>query len=275
MTLSRDTFQFVADLVLRKSAIQLPAGKEYLVESRLIPLAREKGFTGDIAVDSYIRELRKKPESFEHFEIVDALTTNETSWFRDASPFKALTDVIVPELRKQGAFGGLRIWSAACSTGQEPYSIAMSLMEMADPPAFNVTATDLSRVVLAQAREGVYSQLEMNRGLPAPMLVRYFERDGRGWRANPQLRRSITFKEHNLLDPPPVGGPYDIVFIRNVLIYFDLQTKAGVLRRVASTLRPGGFLVLGAAETTMGMDPVWQRVDIAKGAVYRLQGGKR
>lgn len=277
MSLARDTFAYVADLVLRRSAIQLPVGKEYLVESRLNALARDAGFTGNTAVDAFIRSVQKEPpHSANHDAIVDALTTNETSWFRDATPFKALSEVIMPKLTEMGIAGGLRIWSAACSTGQEPYSIAMTLMDLEKPPVFNIVATDLSKSVLAQAKDGIYSQLEMNRGLPVPMLVRYFERDGRGWCVNQQLRHTITFKEHNLMDQPPAGGPFDIVFIRNVLIYFDLPTKRGVLQRVASAMRPGGFLVLGAAETTMGMDPVWERVDLAKGAVYQLQkGGKK
>lgn len=275
MSLNRDTFNFVSDLVRNRSSIQLPAGKEYLVESRIIPLARERGFIGETAVDAYIRALRKSMNRAELDDIVDALTTNETSWFRDATPFQALKDIIIPGIRENGQLGTINIWSAACSTGQEPYSIAMTLMDMQPAPNFSITATDLSRGVLAQAREGAYSQLEMNRGLPAPLLVRYFERDGRGWRTNGTLRRTVNFKEHNLNDNPPLGGPFDLVFIRNVLIYFDLPTKRAVLRRVAGALRPGGFLVLGAAETTMGMDPVWERVDLARGAIYRLTGGKK
>lgn len=275
MSLSKPTFDWVAATVLKRSAIQLPAGKEYLVESRLLPLARQAGFTGETAVDSYINQVRSRNSIADLQDITDALTTNETSFFRDATPFQALKDLIVPELIKTGSAGGIKIWSAACSTGQEPLSIAMTLLDMPAAPRFTITATDLSRGVLAQAREGTYSQLEVNRGLPAPMLVKYFDRDGRGWRASNTLRQTVSFKEHNLMDMPPLGGPFDIVFIRNVLIYFDINTKREVLRRVAAAMRPGGFLLLGAAETTMGMDPVWERVELAKGAIYRLQGGAR
>lgn len=149
----------------------------------------------------------------------------------------------------------------------------MSILDMPTPPQFSIVATDLSRAVLAKAKQGFYTQLEVNRGLPAPMLVRYFQREGANWTISPKLRQKIAFVEHNLMSTPPQGGPFHIVFIRNVLIYFDLQTKREVLRRVAHTMAPGGFLFLGAAETTMGMDPVWDRVALAKGAVYRLKGG--
>lgn len=274
MSLTRQTFEYVAQLVKQRSAIQLPAGKEYLVESRLVPLAREAGFTGNTAVDRWIAQVIATRKPGDLMDICEALTTNETSFFRDITPFKGLTDSVVPDLMDAGHHN-LSIWSAACSTGQEPYSIAMSILDMPTPPQFSIVATDLSRVVLAKAKQGFYTQLEVNRGLPAPMLVRYFTRDGGNWVISPKLRDKINFQEHNLMSRPPAGGLFHIVFIRNVLIYFDLEVKREVLRRVAHNMVPGGYLFLGAAETTMGMDPVWERVTLTKGAVYRLQGGAR
>ncbi len=267
MSLTQDTFEFVADIVRRRSAIQLEAGKEYLVESRLLPLSRDAGHAG---VDAYVRDVRAGRREADLAAIVEALTTNETSWFRDATPFSALRTHIVPTLRaERPVLDRVRVWSAACSTGQEPYSIAMTLAEVLGPSTrLEITATDLSEQVLAQAREGRYSQLEVNRGLPAPMLVRYFRRNGADWQLSDDLRRQITFVKHNLLDQPP-AGPFDIVFLRNVLIYFDLETKRSILSRVHRVLRPGGFLVLGAAETTIGVDGDWERMPVERGSVYR------
>ncbi len=270
MSLAPDTFAWVADLVRRRSAIQLEAGKEYLVESRLMPLARTAGLPD---VDAYVRSIRTTslPSALE--QVVEALTTNETSWFRDAQPFLALADHVVPEvLAARGPFapGPLRVWSAACSSGQEPYSIAMALADLVPPSSLRIVATDLSQQMVDRARTGRYSQLEINRGLPAPLLVKHFTRTGTDWEVAAPLRQAITFQRHNLLDPPPIGGPFEIVFLRNVLIYFDLATKRDILRRVQQVVRPGGYLLLGAAETTIGIDDGWERVPVGRSSVYRL-----
>lgn len=271
MSVSAETFGYVADLVRAQSAIQLAPGKEYLVESRLLPLAREKGLVGPTAVDAYVQEVRRGPDRAEVTRVVEALTTNETSWFRDTSPFAALRQHVAPAVRRQHR-GPLRVWSAACSTGQEPYSIAMALLETGET-RFSILATDLSSAVLARARRGEYSQLEMNRGLPAPMLVRYFARAGAGWAVKDELRRCVTFTQHNLLQPPPAGGPFDVVFMRNVLIYFDAATKRDIFTRIRRAMRPGAFLVLGAAESMVGIDDAWERVATTSGSVYQVPGG--
>lgn len=268
MTVSTMSFSIVSDLVRRHSAIHLAPGKEYLVESRLGPLAREKGFRGPDAVEKYVQGFVRTGTRAEIVRVVEAMTTNETSWFRDSSPFTALRQVILPTLGD----GDLSVWSAACSTGQEPYSIAMVLQEHATQ-RYRILATDINEQVLDRARSGTYNQLEINRGLPAPMLVRHFRRAGADWMVDPALRQNLTFEQHNLLTAPPGVGMFDIVFLRNVLIYFDLPTKQSILARLRSRVRPGGYLLLGAAETTVGVDPAWERVDAAQGSIYRLRGG--
>ena len=204
--------------------------------------------------------------------IVEALTTNETSWFRDGDPFTALTSTVMPALlAARGPSERLQIWSAACSSGQEPYTIAM-LLEDSIPNAatrVSITATDLSREMVARTRAGRFSQLEVNRGLPAPMLVRHFTRAGNEWEVAPQLRRMVTASECNLAAPLPRMGPFDVVYLRNVLIYFDLPTKQAILRRVRDLMRPDGWLFLGAAETTLGVDDSWERVVVGRSSAYR------
>jgi len=266
MTLSADAFAYVADLVRRRSAILLQPGKEYLVESRLLPLARSAG----LSVEELVARLRTRPVESDVTAVVEALTTNETSWFRDSTPFSALARHVLPRLvAARGGVGRLRVWSAACSTGQEPFSIAMTLLDGL-PPAMDaeIVATDLSAQVIERARAGRYTQLEVNRGMPAPMLVRHLTRAGAEWQVSDAVRAMVTFSVHNLLDAPP-AGPFDVVFLRNVLIYFDLATKRDILRRVAQVLRPDGVLVLGAAETTLGVDDGWDRVSVERGSVYQ------
>ena len=267
MSVTATSFTYVSDLVRRHSAIQLGPGKEYLVESRLLPLARARGLSGANAVEEYVRQLQRASDPGAVTAVVEALTTNETSWFRDNVPFAALRSHIVPALKND-----LRIWSAACSTGQEPYSIAMTMRELG--VRSSILGTDLNTTVLDQARSGRYSQLEVNRGLPAAMLVKHFERAGAAWQVKPELRTSVSFTQHNLLHPLPGVGDFDIIFLRNVLIYFDLDTKRDILARVRRRVRPGGFLVLGAAETTVGIDPAWDRVEVTRGSIYQLSGGQ-
>lgn len=273
MTVSPDTFSYISALVHKESAIRLAPGKEYLVESRLLPLARKHGLTGANAVDQFVRKLKASPNRTELAVIVEALTTNETSFFRDTTPFTALRTEMLPALgARNPASRTLRVWSAAASTGQEAYSIAMTLME-AGHENFTIFGSDLNSIVLEQARQGLYSQLEVNRGLPAPLLVKYFDRAGASWQVKDVVRRKTSFAQHNLLHPIPAGARYDIVFLRNVLIYFDLPVKQDILRRLKAVLTPGGFLVLGAAETTVGVDPAWERLNLARTSVYRLAGG--
>ena len=269
MTLATTNFDWVRQVVHRESAIVLQPGKEYLVEARLLPIARAMGL-GDVG--KLVDTVRTRPDADTTRRIVEALTTNETSWFRDGDPFTALTSTVLPALvSARGPAEPLKIWSAACSSGQEPYTIAM-LLEDALPHAatrVSITATDLSREMVERTRAGRFSQLEVNRGLPAPMLVRHFTRAGSEWEVAPALKRMVTAVECNLAAPFPRMGPFDVVYLRNVLIYFDLSTKQAILRRVRELLRPDGWLFLGAAETTLGVDDSWERVVIGRSSAYR------
>ncbi|SFU06644.1 MCP methyltransferase, CheR-type [Geodermatophilus amargosae] len=269
MTLTATRFDWVRQLVHRESAIVLAPGKEYLVEARLLPLARKMGLSD---VDQYVDSVRSRPRPDDTRSIVEALTTNETSWFRDGDPFTTLTSTVLPSLLSaRGPAERLQIWSAACSSGQEAYTVAM-LLEDAMPNAsarVSITATDISREMVERTRAGRFSQLEVNRGLPAPMLVRHFQRAGSEWEVAPNLRRMVTARECNLAAPLPRMGPFDVVYLRNVLIYFDLPTKQAILRRVRELLRPDGWLFLGAAETTLGVDDSWSRVVLGRSSAYR------
>ena len=272
MTITASAFTFVSELVKRQAAIVIGPGKEYLVESRLLPLARDAGLDD---VGALIARLQGSHDDGLRRQIVEAMTTNETSFFRDRDPFNALSQAIVPELCKlRRASHRLTIWSAACSTGQEPYSIAMTLL---DHPLItadwqvDVLATDINGNVLERARRARYSQLEVNRGLPAPLLVRHFERAETEWRVVAAVRKMVRFAALNLAEPFEVHQ-MDVVFLRNVLIYFDPATKVEVLRRVRAILRPDGFLFLGGAETTLGLDDCFERVGVGSTIAYRPKG---
>jgi chemotaxis protein methyltransferase CheR len=267
MTLSATDFAYVAGLVRRESAIVLTPGKEYLVEARLLPVARQAGAA---SVADFLSGLQRRPDTAMHRSIVDALTTNETSWFRDREPFTALTDVVLPELMPARSNRTLRIWSAASSSGQEAYSLAMT-MQQALPAGwqYQIMGTDISTEMIKRAGAGEYSQVEVNRGLPAQLLVHFFTRSGTGWRVNPALRQNVTFQQMNLAAPLPSMAPFDVIFLRNILIYFDVETKRTVLRNVGRLLRPDGYLFLGAAETTIGVDESFERVAMGRTSAYR------
>jgi chemotaxis protein methyltransferase CheR len=282
VSLSPSNFAFVARLVRQEASIILEPGKEYLVEGRLLPLAR---LSGAKDVDEYLTQNHTRTDPNVTHAIVDALTTNETSWFRDREPFQALSDQVIPELvANRAAARNLRVWSAACSSGQEPYTIAMVLEDILPSGwKYEIMASDISREMMKRAEHGEYSQVEMNRGLPAQMLVRHFERHGTGWRVAPSLRRCVSFRRLNLATPIPTHQqPFDVIFLRNVLIYFDVATKRSVIANVTKLLRPDGWLFLGAAETTIGVDERFERVPGGRTSAYRLRqsvptstGGRR
>jgi chemotaxis protein methyltransferase CheR len=272
MTLASAEFDYVRKLVHEQSAIVLEDGKGYLVESRLSPIARKAGLG---SLSELVARLQSTRDGALQREVVEAMTTNETTFFRDRHPFDALRDVLLPELLASRAKERrLTIWSAASSTGQEPYSIAMLLREHF-PELLNwnvrILATDLNEEVLAKARAGQYGQVEINRGLAAPMLMKYFTRDGLKWIISGDLRRMVDFQQMNLAASWPAMPPMDVIFLRNVLIYFDAPTKKKILANARQLLRPDGVLFLGGAETTINLDDAFERMPHEKAAVYRLR----
>jgi len=263
---------YLRDLVYRRSAIVLEDDKQYLIDSRLSPIARELGLP---TIDALVGKLRTDGSGPLTHRVIEAMTTNETLFFRDLHPFEALRTRLVPDLLQARATQrSLRIWCGAASTGQEPYSIAMTLCESFPQLAswdVKIVATDLNATVLERAREGKYRQLEVNRGLPAKLLVKYFDRQGADWQLKPDVRNLVTFQELNLLDAWSHLGEHDIIFLRNVLIYFDVETKRRILGRIRRTLRKDGVLVLGGAETTTNLDDGYVPLRIGTGVYYQLR----
>lgn len=265
---------FVRQLVLQRASIVLDATKGYLVEARLLPVARDLGLA---SVAELVRRMRAAPTAALQSRVVEALTTNETSWFRDIQPFRTLEHHVVPDLlRARAASRTLTIWSAACSSGQEPYTIAMVLRDRFPELAnwnVRILSTDISHEMLARTAAGRYSQAEVNRGLPAPLLVRWFDRDGPDWVAKPELRAMVDVRPLNLASPWGALPTADIVFLRNVLIYFSVPTKYDILERLRQHLRPDGALFLGAAESTLGIHDGYERVaPDGTASYYRLRG---
>jgi chemotaxis protein methyltransferase CheR len=267
-------FEYVCRLVRDRSAVVLEPGKEYLVESRLAPLARQLQ-VGSVS-DVVGRVRAGGAGNGLAARVVEALVTTETSFFRDRHPFEALRTDVVPDLvRRRRDERRLEVWSAACSTGQEPYSLALLIREHFPELAgwrVNILATDLSGDVLGRAREGRYNQIEANRGLPAALLVKYFRQDGMTWELCADVRRMVEFRELNLARAWPPLPRMDLIFLRNVLIYFDADTKREVLGRAARLLRPDGYLVLGGAETTFNLNDSLRRVERLKGGFHQLTG---
>jgi chemotaxis protein methyltransferase CheR len=245
-------YEFLRKFLKERSGLDLSSDKQYLVESRLIPLARRVGLSG-------IADLVQKIKAADPLasEVVEAMTTNETFFFRDKIPFDHLRQSILPELlQSRAGRRSLRIWCAASSTGQEPYSIAMCLKEFAAQLAgwrVEIVATDLSQAVLEKARAGIFSQFEVQRGLPIQMLVKHFTQAGELWQLNADIRAMVQHRQLNLLQDFSHLGSFDVIFCRNVLIYFDQETKAGIFERLARVLESDGVLALGAAESVVGI----------------------
>jgi chemotaxis protein methyltransferase CheR len=264
-------FNFLRELVRTKSAIVLEDGKEYLVQSRLAPLLRSEGIG---TISEMIAALRSRKAGLEG-KVIDAMTTNETSFFRDIHPFDALRTTIIPELmEKRRSTRQLNFWCAASSSGQEPYSLCMMLKENFPELAgwqVKFLATDISPSMLEKSKSGKYSQLEVNRGLPAQYLVKYFERSGADWQIKSDIRSMVDYRLANLAEPMPTLAPLDIVFIRNVLIYFDKDTKKRILQGIKRNLKPDGVLMLGSSETTFNIDEGWASRPIGKTIVYTAQ----
>jgi chemotaxis protein methyltransferase CheR len=247
-------FDYLARFLHERSGIFLSKDKAYLVESRLMPLVRARKLN---ALSDLIGRLRFGSDAILAEEVVDAMTTNETFFFRDKLPFDRFTDIMLPEMLKARASERrLRIWCAASSTGQEPYSLAMLLQERAAQLAgwkVDIIATDLSPTVIDRAKAGIYSQFEVQRGLPIQLLLKHFTQNGDKWVLSPALKSMVQFRTLNLLRDFSSLGRFDIVFCRNVLIYFDDRTRSDIMERMARMMAPDGFLTLGAAETVIGL----------------------
>jgi len=272
--LHESDFEFFSDFLRRRSAISLAPGKEYLVESRLAPVAAATGHAG---VAQLIASLRGPlPDRAVVERVVEAMTTNETSFYRDVSSFEAFRTAVLPELvRRRGRERRLSIWSAASSTGQELYTIAMTMDDAFPELAgwdLTLHGTDLSGEAVDRARAGRFSPLEVNRGLPAQMLVKYFERAGRDYAITPRLRERTTFERMNLAEPWPALPRFDVVFCRNVLIYFDPPVRERILSRIRSVLAPGGYLFLGPGETSASVLDGYTQLRVAGTVIHHLEG---
>ncbi len=254
MSISPQDFQYLADLLKVRSGLIITEDKQYLLESRLLPIIRRLKLENMTAL---IGQMRTRPNNEMVVEITEAMTTNETSFFRDAKPFDQFRQVILPHLIANAKISGkIRIWSAACSTGQEPYSLAMCVLEEAGKLGginVEIVATDLASHVIKKAEEGMYTQFEVQRGLPVMLMVKYFEQKGDKWRIKDNVRALITYKQANLLEDVSHLGQFDMVFCRNVLIYFDVPTKAKALLGIYGRIHPHGILCLGSAETVYGI----------------------
>jgi len=254
MALQSNDFQYLSGLIKENSGITITPDKEYLLESRLVPIATKYNLSNLSELVSYCRENSDKTV-FE--EIVEAMTTNESLFFRDTKPFEALKDLIIPRIiGKCPDKRHIKIWSAACSTGQEPYSIAMTILE--DPLlaslTFDILATDIDKNVLDKASEGRYSQFEVQRGVPINLLIKYFTQNEEHWFVKDVLKEKVAFQKFNLLDKPDFGCKFDIIFCRNVLIYFDQDTKSKIICNMQELMERHSALVLGSSENVINLD---------------------
>jgi chemotaxis protein methyltransferase CheR len=270
MSLAPNDLAWVRDLVRSRAAIVIEDGKEYLVESRLGALARSSGYD---SLTSLVMAARTNRDV--EARVIEAMTINETSFFRDLHPFDGLRTTVMPDLLLSRArTKTLRVWSAASSSGQEPWSIAMLLHHEFPQLAtwdVKILATDLSSAMVERSRLGVYSQLEVNRGLPANFMLKYFDREGASFRIREELRRIVEFRAQNLVEPWPFQATrFDVVFIRNVLIYFDVPTKRAILERIHRILAPDGYLFLGGSETTIQIHEGFERVQSGRAVWYRV-----
>jgi chemotaxis protein methyltransferase CheR len=272
MSLSATSFDYVRSVLRERTGNVLADDKVYLVETRLFPVARQRGFA---TVEALVARLRatSSPELLQ--QVLDAMTINETSFFRDGRPFDDLREHVLPDLiRCRASERRLHLWSSACATGQEPFSLVLLLRQHfpeLEGWTIRVLASDLSPSVLSRARRGWYSALEVARGVPAEMLARFFHPAHDGWQVNDEVRRQIEFLNINLVERWPVLPLLDLVLMRNVLIYFDLSTRQQVLAQVRRVLRPDGYLLLGGAETTHNVDEEFEAMPAGATSVYRLR----
>jgi chemotaxis protein methyltransferase CheR len=265
-------YEYLRKLLRERSGLVLAPEKQYLIESRLMPVARRAGCA---SIAELVLRLRERNSEALKAEITETMTINESFFFRDKIPFDRFRDTVLPALVTARANSKrLRIWCAAASTGQEPYSLAMILKSMQEKLSgwrIEILATDISNEVLERARVGIYSQFEVQRGLPIQMLMQYFEQVGEQWRVSEAIRKMVQFRPLNLLADFASLGTFDVVFCRNVLIYFDQATKTGVLERIYRQLAPDGFLLMGAAETVVGLTDIFVPLAEKRGLYVRAE----
>jgi chemotaxis protein methyltransferase CheR len=270
--MNSDDYKFIRDHLKALSGIELGDDRQFLVETRLSSLVTTHGLR---SIDDLVVKLRAEPSPFWNDQLLRALTTNETLFFRDKTPFEYLKDRILPALVKARAGTRIRIWSAACSTGQEPYSVAMTILEHFPElreGRVEIVATDLSTQALTKAKAGTYSDFEIQRGLEPGMRDKYFRKDGANWTIADSVKNLVVFRELNLVKPPYDCGIFDVIFCRNVIIYFDVQTKRLVLDGMHKALAHDGYLFLGGAETTLGITAQFGKVEGCEQAHVKRQG---
>ncbi len=273
MFITPQGFVLFRDFLQDTCGILLGDNKEYLVSSRLNSIMKDNGFAG---LDELVSQMKRVTRLKE--QVVDAMTTNETLWFRDLHPFSILRERLLPEIAASAGAQPLRIWSAACSSGQEPYSISMTIEDFkrTKPGAIRggatIVATDISPTMLEQARRGEYDMLAIGRGLEKEHLTRYFARSDRGgWQIHSEIQSRVEFKPINLLGSYAALGKFDIVFCRNVLIYFSSELKLEILRKIHAQLKPGGYLLLGASESLGQLSDLYEMVHCSPGIIYRAK----
>lgn len=262
---------YIRRLAHERIGLSFGPDKDYFVEARLLPLLRERGLA---SFGELVLAMREDASGALRAKVLEALVVTETHFYRDGLPFDLLRRHIIPDLiARRGERRALNLWCGAASSGQEPYSVAMLLREHFPELQVTFQATDVSEEMLDRARTGLYSRHEVNRGVPALLLTRYFEARGLDWQVKDAIRAAVEFRRLNLLEPLPPGPPVDLVLLRNVLIYFDVPTKKAVLERVRRAMRPDGYLLLGSAETTMYLDEAFEPVTFGSSTCYRLKEG--
>lgn len=265
-----DQFEFMRGFLKERSGLVLGDDKAYLLESRLTPVARKQGLKD---LEELIDKVKASGDAALASAVTEAMTTNESFFFRDQKPFDLFRDTVIPHLAEHRADGkAFRVWSAAASSGQEPYSIAMLLREAAatfNGWKYDIVGTDLSSEVIKKAQDGIYSQFEVQRGMPIQLLVKYFDKSNDQWQIKPDVRAMVQYKVYNLLHEFSALGKFDVVFCRNVLIYFDQETKKMVLENIAAQMPSDGFLFLGGAETVLGITDMFKPIPGLRG-IYKI-----
>ncbi len=259
-------YDFLRSFLKERSGLILSNDKQYLIESRLMPVARQEGLD---TITALVAKLKTPLGRVAGEAVVEAMTTNESFFFRDKTPFDHFSNVMLPQMMEaRRTQRKIRIWCAAASTGQEPYSLAMIIKDMGLKTSayrFDIIGTDISREVLERAKAGTYSQFEVQRGLPIQMLLNHFTQKGETWEISPAIRQMVQYRPLNLFDSFTALGTFDVVFIRNVLIYFEQEAKVAILERVAKQMAPDAYMVLGAAETVVGLTDAFKAVPGSRG----------